>query len=136
MISERNDPGQCSYPKIRDWFYAKADKLICQTYDAEKYFEHIGKSKLCVIPNPINPQLPQPYQGIRRKVVVAAGRLTNQKNHKLLISAFEQFHKKHQEYIKQKQELINSLMTEKNKLLNKTSVYEEVVEEDKKSYRR
>ena len=98
LISERNDPGQCSYPKVRDWFYAKADKLICQTYDAEKYFDHIGKSKLCVIPNPINPQLPQPYQGIRRKVVIAAGRLTNQKNHKLLISAFEQFHKRHPEY--------------------------------------
>lgn len=101
LISERNDPGQCSYGKVRDWFYRKADKLVCQTYEAQDYFISRGmkKDKLCVIPNPLDPQLPAAYTGGRRKVVAAAGRLTEQKNHKLLINAFAGFHKIYPEYV-------------------------------------
>lgn len=101
LISERNDPGQCTYCKIRDWFYRKADKLICQTYEAQDYFINRGmkKDKLCVIPNPLDPQLPEVYTGRRRKAVAAAGRLTEQKNHKLLINAFAGFHKRYPEYV-------------------------------------
>ncbi len=101
LISERNDPGQCAYCKIRDWFYRRADKLVCQTFAAQDYFISRGmkKDKLCVIPNPLDPQLPEVYTGKRRKAVAAAGRLTEQKNHKLLINAFAGFHKRYPEYV-------------------------------------
>lgn len=101
LISERNDPGQCTYCKIRDWFYRGADKLVCQTYEAQDYFLGRGMKmdKLCVIPNPLDSQIPAAYAGSRRKAIAAAGRLTEQKNHKLLINAFARFHRKYPEYI-------------------------------------
>lgn len=100
LISERNDPGQCTYCNVRDWIYKKADKLVCQTYDAMDYFlKHgIEKDKLCVIPNPIDEKIPEAYMGVRRNTVAAVGRLTEQKNHKLLINAFARFHKIYPEY--------------------------------------
>lgn len=101
LISERNDPGQCTYCKIRDLFYKRADKLICQTYEAQDYFCNRGmkRDKLCVIPNPLDPQISDVYTGSRRKAVAAAGRLTEQKNHRLLIDAFAKFHDIYPEYV-------------------------------------
>lgn len=98
IISERNDPKQCQFEKIRDIFYKKANRVVCQTYEAETYFNKRGIKQTIVIPNPINPNLGEPYIGKRKKTVVAAGRLTAQKNHLLLIKAFQKFHQAFPEY--------------------------------------
>lgn len=89
IISERNDPNQCGYAKLRDLLYGMADCLVCQTKDAMNCFPKGVQKKSVVIPNPMNPNLPAPYHGERRKVISAVGRLTAQKNYDLLLEAFQ-----------------------------------------------
>ena len=98
LISERNDPGQCSYAAVRNFLYGMADVLVCQTTDAAKAFPGRAGKKSVVIPNPIAPDLPAPFHGERKKEIVAAGRLTPQKNHALLLQAFSSFTPAHPEY--------------------------------------
>lgn len=99
LISERNDPNKCNYKKLRNIIYHFADGLICQTEDAVKCFPLNIQKKTNVIVNPINPQLPEVYMGERKKEICAVGRLTLQKNYKLLLSSFAIFHKNNSEYI-------------------------------------
>ncbi len=89
LISERNDPNQCGYKPVRDFIYGMADCLVCQTKDAVKCFPKAVRKKAVVIPNPVNPMLPEVYSGERRKVISAVGRLTAQKNYDLLLDAFK-----------------------------------------------
>lgn len=51
-----------------------------------------------VIHNPLNEKLPMPYTGIRRKVIVNFCALKRQKNLLLLIKAFEQVYRIHNDY--------------------------------------
>lgn len=98
VISERNDPNQCGYKRLRDFFYNRADVLVCQTEDARKCFSGRAGKRAAVIPNPIAPGLAGPFHGERRKEVVAAGRLTAQKNHGLLLEAFALFRREYTDY--------------------------------------
>ena len=98
LVSERNDPSRMSGQKIRDWSYRKADKLIFQTDDVKKYFSDDIQRKSAVIPNPVSNDLPEPYQGERKKRIVSVGRLQPQKNHKLLLEAFAIFHEVYADY--------------------------------------
>ncbi len=69
-------------------FAKRADAWVFQTEDAAKWYEGIAKGSV-VIPNAINPAfIRAPYGGEREKSIVAAGRLSEQKNFKLLIEAF------------------------------------------------
>lgn len=79
--------------------YAKrADAWVFQTEDAAKWYEGIAKESI-VIPNAINPAfIREPYGGEREKSIVAAGRLSQQKNFKLLIEAFANVSKDYPEY--------------------------------------
>lgn len=100
IISERNDPNKIG--RIQRIFvkhlYNNAKKLVCQTDDAKKWFPKKIQEKTVVIPNPIKPNLPTPWEGERRKEIVNFCRLTKQKNLKLLIDAFEQIHKEYNDY--------------------------------------
>lgn len=119
LISERNDPNQCGYKVLRDFLYGMADCLVCQTKDAMHCFPERVQKKSVVIPNPMNPQIPQPYIGERRKVVSAVGRLTPQKNYDLLLESFQIVHEafpEHELHIYGKGELEESLK-EKTKTL-------------------
>jgi|GEM_PF-35443 len=102
IVSERNDPARegGAFPKkqIRNLLYPFADALVCQTEDARAYFPRVIRKKALVIPNPINPNLPEPFSGQRKKTVIAFGRLTEQKNFPMLISAFRRFHDRHGDY--------------------------------------
>lgn len=98
LISERNDPNRCGYKPFRDFLYGMADCLVCQTKDAVLCFPKRVRKKSVVIPNPMNPNLPQPYTKERRKVISAVGRLTAQKNYDLLLETFEIVHHKFPEY--------------------------------------
>ena len=95
VLSERNDPHKVPFKwiqrKMRDLSLWLADVVVFQTEDAKKYFCKKTRSKGTIILNPINPTLPEPYQGARKKEFVAVGRLAKQKNFPLLINAFKEF---------------------------------------------
>lgn len=89
----------------RDRFFAytsksikKSDALVFQTNE-EKAEHQISESKKAyVIHNPIKPNLPQPYEGIRNKTIVNFCRLSPQKNLMLLVQAFEKLHYEFPDY--------------------------------------
>lgn len=98
LVSERNDPTRIPEQRLRDWSYRKAEKLILQTDDMKRCFAEDIQRKSVVIPNPVSGAMPAPYQGERKKQIVAVGRLQPQKNHKLLLNAFAEFHKVYTDY--------------------------------------
>jgi len=105
-ISERNDPNRLNHRPIkkyevwiRNCLYRRADKIVLQTSEVKSCFPTYISNKCVVIPNPISSSLPDAnIDGYREKSVISAGRLTEQKNHKLLIDAFCRFYKKHPDY--------------------------------------
>lgn len=78
--------------------YPKASRVLVMTQEAKAYFSKDIQKKSFVIPNPVRDDLPEPYAGDRRKVIVNFCRLSQQKNLLLLIDAFASFHQKHPEY--------------------------------------
>ena len=91
IISERNDPNKCSFAKKRDILYPFAKGYVFQTQDAMNCFSEKIRKKSMVIPNPVSDKVPERYTGVRRKEIVAVGRLEEQKNHKLLLDAYADF---------------------------------------------
>lgn len=102
IISERNDParvgGKTPTKQLRNFLYRFADCLVCQTQEALEYFPQNIQKKAVVILNPVKENLPERWQGERRKEIVNFCRLEKQKNLPLLIEAFCEFHKKHADY--------------------------------------
>lgn len=102
IISERNDParvgGKTPTKQIRNFLYQFADCLVCQTQEAQEYFPKNIQKKSVVILNPVKENLPERWQGERRKDIVNFCRLEKQKNLPLLIDSFEDFHKEHTDY--------------------------------------
>lgn len=103
VVSERNNPTQCPsgklQQKLRDWAFCQADVCVFQTEDAMKMFPKKVQNKGVIIQNPINGNLLKPYNGVRRKAIVAACRLHPQKNLPMLINAFSMLHKERPEYV-------------------------------------
>lgn len=103
IVSERNDPNRVGnvIPKkqLRNFAYRYlTDRIVFQTQDAKDFFsEGIGK-KAIVILNPLKPNLPVPYEGKRRNVVINFCRLHKQKNLPLLIDSFLEFQKDYSSY--------------------------------------
>lgn len=97
ILSERNDPNKCSFIKFRNLIYFWGKAFVFQTEDAEKCFSTKIQKRSIVIPNPIL-QVPEPFVGKREKSIVAVGRLTEQKNHTLLLNAFAKFVQEEYEY--------------------------------------
>ena len=102
VVSERNNPKECPsgklQQKLRDWAFTRADVCVFQTEDAMKMFPKKAQKKGIIIPNPINGNLPKPFDGNRRKAIVAACRLHPQKNLKMLINSFAMLHEDYPEY--------------------------------------
>lgn len=98
LVSERSDPTRISGQKLRDWSYRKAEKLIVLTEDMKRCFSDDIQRKAAVIPNPVANDIPEPFQGERRKQIVSVGRLQPVKNHKLLLNAFADFSQIHSDY--------------------------------------
>lgn len=103
VYAERNAP-ELELPKEKEKaervlkMLAKVDGAVFQTKDEEKFYENVVNKNVAVIHNPIKANLPQPYLGERRKVVVNYCRVSLQKNLKLLVDAFERLHKEYPEY--------------------------------------
>lgn len=98
LVSERNDPTRASGQKLRNWSYRKAEKIVFQTEDMKRYFSDDIQKKSVIIPNPVSSDMPEPFRGERRKQIVSVGRLHPQKNHKLLLNAFADFHAVYPDY--------------------------------------
>ena len=103
IISVRNDPKR-EYNSIKKrllmkLLYPTADGIVFQTEDAKKYFSKKIQNKSTIIPNPINPEfIGERFTGMRAKIIVNVGRLSEQKNQKLLIDAFATISKNYKDY--------------------------------------
>lgn len=130
IISERNDPSRVGNSKknTRNFLYNLSDYLVCQTEDAKLYFPQKIQNKTIVIPNPIKDNLPERYDGKRKKEIVTFCRIEKQKNLKMLIDAFEILQKKYNDYKLviygdgSEKEKIEKYIIEKN-LKNKIELY-------------
>ena len=107
VISERNDPNRLNHKPIRrtvkllrNILYLRAKAIVLQTEDVKECFPKCLVKKSVVIPNPLPRDLPCIDESTdREKTIITAGRLTEQKNQKLLIRAFGRIVPKYPEYI-------------------------------------
>ncbi len=102
IISERGDPCQSLSSKTTMAFlkneFHKADGIVFQSPDAQKWYLENTPAKGTVIFNPIKPDLPAPYKGKRNNRIVNFCRISAQKNLIMLVEAFAEFHKDFPEY--------------------------------------
>lgn len=92
IISIRNDPEKVYNGKFGRWItkkiMPKADGCVFQTEDAKNFFPIALQNKSTIILNPIKEE----FFNVQRKPIkgniVSIGRISPQKNHKLLIDAF------------------------------------------------
>lgn len=103
VVSERNNPKVMPYKKatriMRKISYLFASGFVFQTQEAASFFSKRIQNKGIILKNPLNIEnIPERFTGERRKVVVGTGRLFEQKNFPLLISAFSEFYKTHSDY--------------------------------------
>lgn len=119
ILSERNDPSRKGkrYRKRARFAYKRADHIVFQTERVQKQFSETIQRKSYIIPNPVTVSCYSVPE--KRKKIVTVGRMVEQKNHCLLIRAFSQFHKDHQQhhlYIYGDGELRDQLLELSNKL--------------------
>lgn len=104
IVSVRNDPAvdYAPYRVSTAIMKARADGCVFQTPDAKAYFGEKFGAHPRIIMNPLSPQFaqekgfvysPQPSEGIgdpgqMRRRIVSVGRITPQKNQKMLLQAF------------------------------------------------
>lgn len=94
IYSERNDPKKVNQSR-KDKIYRKiaenfSEGIVFQTCGAQKCYSKRVQKKSTIILNPMNiMDLPECDYNRVKKEIVTVGRLEAQKNHKLLIDAFE-----------------------------------------------
>lgn len=98
VVSERNDPRNTKTKTIlkflRKHIFRKSNGCVFQTSEARAFYFKQTDKHVAIIPNPISLKA-EPYFGSERKnVIFTVGRLTEQKNTKLLIDAFFRIHEK------------------------------------------
>jgi len=102
IYSLRNDPANVDNigiaKRIRDYVYRNADKIVFQTPDARDYFEEKIRNKGVVIPNPIRDGLPLWNEEGHNNDIVAACRISKQKNLKMMLDAFKLFSMQNNQY--------------------------------------
>lgn len=101
IISERNAPIETKLSHmskiLRFLTYSKADKCVFQTLEAMEKSRYVPKEKGIVIPNPIKQDLPFRSSN-NKEIVVAVGRLADQKNYPAMLRGFAEFIRKHKKY--------------------------------------
>lgn len=101
VVSERCDPAERGFGNrfFEKHFYRKADVTVCQSKKVMEFFKEKDRKKMVVIPNPIAASaIPPRFEGERRHTVVGVGRLSEQKNFEMLISAFAKLPKQFSDY--------------------------------------
>ena len=103
IVSVRNDPNR-EYKSLKNkitmkLLYRKSDGFVFQTDEASKYFSKKIQDRGVIIPNPINEDfLVDGYKGVRKKEIVAVGRLENQKNYFYLLDTYKELLKVKKDY--------------------------------------
>lgn len=100
ILSERCDPASRPFLSrlLKQIQYRVADGFVFQTPQASLCYGNRAHRLGVVIPNPIIDQLPEPQFSNLRKEIVTVGRLSPEKNQKLLINAFALFNRQYPEY--------------------------------------
>lgn len=104
VVSERSAPQNAKVKSITrklSYILMKyADSYVFQTNGAKMCFPQKIQQKGLIIPNPIIlNEIPDPYNGVRQKRVVAMGRYVPEKNYPMLIKAFKNFSLRFPDYI-------------------------------------
>ena len=101
IISERNDPDYCtkSEKKLSNLFYRFADVAVVQTEDIRNKLRKVYRGKTVIIENPLIDHAVDKIDYTPTHKIVAVGRLTKQKNYKLMLSAFADLLKEHPGYL-------------------------------------
>lgn len=99
LVSVRNDPIK-EYAGKLGWFVGKvllpmADGCVFQTRDAQKWFPKRLQKKSKIIYNAVKEDFYYVNRTPVRGEIVTCGRLTEQKNHAMLINAFAEVQKKY-----------------------------------------
>jgi len=94
----RTEPHKAPFRWVRNHAFGFLYRTVYQTPDAMAYFPKRAQRNGCVIPNPISPNLPERYQGVRRKEFVAFCRIDKQKNLPMMIDAFCMVHDQYPDY--------------------------------------
>lgn len=95
VVSVRGEPTMEYEGKVMQ-FLAKivfgfADGVVLQTEAVKQFFPKWVQKKAKILFNPLNPNfLNKCYMGLRENKIVAVGRIDENKNHAMLIRAFEQ----------------------------------------------
>jgi GalNAc-alpha-(1->4)-GalNAc-alpha-(1->3)-diNAcBac-PP-undecaprenol alpha-1,4-N-acetyl-D-galactosaminyltransferase len=87
--SERNDPSKGRSflrAKLAEHAYVVSYRTVMQTERAKSFFPKKIQEKSVIIPNPVTVQVNA--EGTNTNKIVAVGRLTEQKNHSMLIDSF------------------------------------------------
>ena len=102
IISERSDPSQSASSKTNMAFfktmYDKADQIVFQSPDVMQWYNNKINVKGRIIFNPLKPDLPKRFIGVRKKRIVNFCRISKEKNLHLLINSFDNFSKDFPEY--------------------------------------
>lgn len=92
-VSVRGEPTMEYEGRLMQWIAKRvfrfADGVVLQTQQARAFFPKAVRKKSVILSNPLNPQfLNQKICAQRENLIVAAGRLDENKNHAMLIHAF------------------------------------------------
>lgn len=80
-------------------FFVFADGIVLQTKQARDFFPGCIQKKSVILLNSLNPAFLKPrYEGVRKKEIVAVGRLDDNKNHAMLCRAFAKLAKDFPDY--------------------------------------
>lgn len=102
FVSVRATPSEEYYTPLLKFIartlFKRADAVILQTYPSMSFFPKGIRKKAVVLPNPLNTQFICPiYEGERTKRIVAVGRVDGNKNHRLIMEAYEKMLERHPE---------------------------------------
>ena len=99
VTSERLNPRKFQPEKFwQTWLtYALSDHVVFQSETVRSLYGRWIRRRSSIVMNPVSVSCPA--DPVRKKKIVTAGRLAKQKNHKMLIHAFAEFHVRFPDYI-------------------------------------
>ena len=104
IVADRNDPrfvpGNKWIRKLRDFLYRFADCVVVQTQNNKSYFSDAVQKKCKIVYNPVDlkENAGLALRTEKKIRIVSVGRLMEQKNQRMLISAFAAVHNEFPEY--------------------------------------
>lgn len=103
IACERNNPTSDPTNKIlrmlRKLLFWTSDGFVFQTENAKKYFSRRIQRRSCVISNPINESIIEPWNGEKSKRIVMVNRLNSQKNIDMAIDTVSRLFQEYPDYI-------------------------------------